>query len=167
MQEIGTTHLGEHIGTHAVGTESDQNAFFKHFKNWGDSHRVIHIRFGVVDYDCSSPGYDIHFIFVNMDAMNEMDFLPVAPSLCRRFTMVVLYFLRESSRQKDLPHMNVAANIGIFGNADTFLQGLVGKRKGGVQSHHSCNLTIALANFLDETSIFSIPPPITLRSETS
>ena len=51
--------------------------------------------------------------------------------------------------------MNVAANIGIFGNADTFLQGLVGKRKGGVQSHHSRNLTIALANFLDETSIFS------------
>ncbi len=53
--------------------------------------------------------------------------------------------------------MDVAPNVAIFGNADTFFQGLVREGERGVQSHHGCNLTIAFADFLDEAFIFGNP----------
>src|SRR5512135_282750 len=49
--------------------------------------------------------------------------------------------------------MDMAAHARICGDTHALLERIIGEREGGVQAHHGCDLTVTLANLLDEAPV--------------
>ena len=88
----------------------------------------------------------------------KSDFSPATPSFSSRITVGIPYFCSEVFAVGSiLRHVDVAADAGILGDADAFLQRLIRQREGGVQAHHGRDLPIALADLLDEALVLLDP----------
>ena len=133
-------------------------SFFSIFKTWVTPNRVVHIRFGIVDDDRFCIGDGIHLKLIHVDAVDKDGFLACDVQAVQSLDGWNAVFIK-----KILPvggvfrHMDVTAHTCIFGDAHASFNRFIGSGEGGMQPHHGCNLTIALANFLDETFVFGYP----------
>ena len=84
---------GQAYRTHTVRTEPDQDTLLKHFQDWRDPDGIIHVGFGIMDNDRSGSGDNIHFILIDMDAMDENGLLASGTQLVQAIDDRCVVFL--------------------------------------------------------------------------
>ena len=156
LEEVGDAGGGDHVRGHAVGAEAEQDALLQQRQHLLRADGVVHVGFRIVDHHGAGLGDEVHFRFVEMDAVDEERVFPGQAELvqalddARAVLGDAVGFVGEI-----LGDVDMDAGLGLGADARGGFEGGVGEGHLRVEAEERGDLAVLGGlGFLDEAGIF-------------
>ena len=156
LQQVGDAGGGNHVRGHAVGAEAEQDAFLQQGQHLLGADGVVHVGFGIVNHHGAGGGDEVHFGFVEVDAVDEEGVLPGEAELVQALDDARAVLGDAVGLVGEvLGDVDVDAGLRFVADARRGFEGGVGERHLRVEAEERGDLAVlGRLRFLDEAGVF-------------